>query len=218
MQIPNFIKQIPTQIDHACIVFIKKGTEAKLWIDLFAKAKFDEFTQTDFCKQHLTPLFERNLAPLKKDDYRLIQRCFTGALLLNALAIKIFGIGALPLAAGAGTLMMMGVSYFMREKVNQHFNKIAWDEIDKIRKTAHTITRENLKFAEISTNRSKLNGKEFERLESDFKQLDEQIRIFREVVQSPHEIDIADSKQALVNYLTGLQQKLVADKIVEPLT
>lgn len=222
MQVPHFIKKIPNQIEYGCMLFITKGAEAKHRIDNFAQTKFNQFIQTDFCKQNLTPFYERHFSyltfpPLTNDDYVFIKRSLMGALLLNIIAVKTLGIGMLPLAATAGILLMQGVYYIMLEKVHKHFNEIAWNQIDQIRKTAHTITRDKQQFAAINKNRVYLTRKEFDHLEPDFKQLDDQIRIFRDVVLSPTKIDITDSKEALIAYLTSFQNKLAVDKVVEPL-
>src|SRR5262249_35833737 len=133
------------------------------------------------------------------------------------IAINIFTIGALPLAAGGVTLILL----YLQNRVHKHFNEIAWDYVDQIRKFAHVTTAENQKFANISLLRAYLMRPEFKRLDSELKLLDEEIRKFREVVLKSHGEDqknLQDSKQAFINFLEGLQREKLAPYLdIEPL-
>lgn len=212
MQVPNFIRQIPVQFDHACRSFIIKGAEAQQWIAQYAKTKIDGIGRSDLWQQYAKDIYERNIEPLTKFDYFLFAGSLATALLVIKLAINRFTIGALPLAAGGSTLIVMGSYYISRYRVRKHFNEIAWEYVDQIRKFAHVTTSKNKEIDDIIQLRAYLRRPEFAHWDSDLKLLDEEIRKFREALLKPHSEDKKEIVKAHLDLLRTHIPNPSADK------
>lgn len=107
-----------------CTVVITKGAEAKEKVSTFASENFKAATESQIWKENGKPVYERTVGKLDKYDYLLLGGAAATAGAVIALAVKIFSIGVLPLAAGAGTLIVLGAGLIVRERVRcQHNNK-----------------------------------------------------------------------------------------------
>lgn len=212
MQIPNFIRQIPIQCNHAYQTCIAKGVAAQHRISNYCKNKIHAIGQSRLW-QHYSPMIGAyHFKALMLFDYAL----FAGSLITAAIGIKLivnrFTIGALPLAAGAGTLLVMGAFYLSRYRVHKYFNEIAWDYIDQIRRLIHVTDSKNQKFADISQLRSHLMQPQFKRLDDELKMLDEEIRKFRATVLTANIQDKKDIVKAHLAVLRSIVTNSSIDK------
>lgn len=212
MFIPNFIRQIPTHMDNALRQVIIKGAEAKHWLTDYWTTKRDEFSQFTWWQESGKPFYERNIKPLTKIDYLRLTGSVLTAVLLTTVAMRRFGVGAFPLAASGGTLIVMGAYYLSRNTVQKHFDEKAWGHIDQIRRIAHKITDKNQKFGDINQHRTPLMQPEFKHLDDDLKKLDEEISKFKTAVLSPSCEDKKQIIKAHLTYLRTLVQANAQDK------
>lgn len=202
MHVPKFISQIPVQFNHAFHSVSVKGSNAKKGAVNFLKSRGDHFAQSDFWKNYGKPLYERNIEPLKKGDYLFLAGMTCVAAAVVIVAIKIFTIAAFPLALGCASLIFMGTCSYLSNQTRQHFDDLAWDRVDEIRKLADKTTPNNQNFGDISAERAHLSKPVFNHLKDDLKQLDEEIRAFKSAVISSN---YEDKKKIIKTHLTLLK-------------
>lgn len=132
MQFNQLFKQVSCSFDYAsdaffsgCTVVINQGTKAKESVNRFACGIFETAKESELWKQQGLPLYNRTIDKLTTLDYFLLGGAAATALAVINLAVKIFGIGVLPLAAGAGTLIILGAGLIVRERVRSQHNQTA---------------------------------------------------------------------------------------------
>ncbi len=81
----------------------------------------------------IQPLHNRYIAPLKISDYAFLSAALATAIAITTLSVAFFSIGALPLGAGAGTLVLMGAWAVMQDRLNHYFNEKAAPLVEKIK-------------------------------------------------------------------------------------
>lgn len=137
-------------------------------------------------EQWIKPWFDRHIKPLEKGDYLLMITVVAIAALALGCALLKFGVAALPLGLGAAGLIIGLCGFYLHKKVQQHFDDIAWEHLDQIRRSAHDITDKNQDFQEVVKERAALEKPEFQHLKDDLKNLDEETRRFRKDATAPH--------------------------------
>jgi hypothetical protein len=219
MLIPQCIQHIPTQINEAFDWTIHKGAQAKQGVADYWRIKCQDYSQSKFWQQIGKPFYERHIQPLNLIDYLLLSGGLATAILVTIVAVKILTVAVFPLAAAGGTLIVMGAFSLLRHKVRQHFNEMAWENIDQIRRIVHQMETTDPKFSEIIEERAQLMQPKFEYLKEDLKQLDKETNKFRKtalcVTTTPSVLE--DSRQAFIAYLKGLQSKLASYRVIETL-
>lgn len=115
-----------------CTVVITKGAEAKEKVSTFASENFKAAAESQIWKEKGEPAYSRTVGKLDNYDYLLLGSAAATAGAVVALAVKIFSIGALPLAAGAGTLIILGAGLIVRERVRCQHNKTAKVHLDTL--------------------------------------------------------------------------------------
>lgn len=132
MQFNQLFKQVSCGFHNAsdaflsgCTVVINQGTKANESVNRFACGIFETAKESELWKQQGLPLYNRTIDKLTTLDYFLLGGAAATALAVIDLAVKIFGIGFLPLAAGAGTLIILGAGLIVRERVRSQHNQTA---------------------------------------------------------------------------------------------
>lgn len=212
IQVPNFISQIPDQLNDAFIQVIVKGAEITKSITDYFETKRNDFIQTDFWQQQGKPFYERNIEPLDTTDYLLLGGSLCSAVLITAVTVSIFTVAAFPLALGGGTLLFAGACTYSRYRVRKHFDNLAWDHIDEIRRLSYKTSSKQQYFGNISEERARLMQPEFSHLDIQIKELDEELRKFRNVVLSADCNDKKNVVKAHLTYLVNLVQTSAHDK------
>ena len=219
MLIPQCIQHIPTQINEAFNWTIRKGAQAKQGVADYWRIKCREYSQSTFWQQMGKPFYERHIQPLNLTDYLLLSGGLATAILVTIVAVKILTVAVFPLAAAGGTLIIMGAFSLSRHRVRQHFNEIAWENIDQIRRIVHQMETTDPQFSEISEERAQLMPSKFEHLKEDLDRLDQETDKFQKIAlcETTTPPRLEDSRQAFIAYLKGLQSKL-SYRAIEPLS
>lgn len=218
MSIPRFIPSIPAYVHTAWNKVSHVGQLAKNRVAKFIESKRNYWKETNFWKQHGKSFYARNIKPLNKMDFLLLTGSLLIASVIVLIASSVFGIGAFPLAMGAGALLVLGAWSFSRNRVRNHFNEIAWEHVNAMRKAAHQMTYTHQQFGPIHHYKGFLAQPEFEHLKEDIKQLDQELFKFRDAVTKiAPGADLTDSKKAFIEHLEALQRKLAQHKPIEKL-
>lgn len=215
MQIPQVIRNIPTNIQKGWVNIASIPTKSKELAMNHLSAKQEYWRQTDFWKQYGDSFYERNIQPLDKIDFMLLTGSLTIASTVMFIALTYLGIGALPLTLGLDSLTVFASYSFSRQRIITYFNEIAWEHVDGMRRTANEIIQKNQKFAEICEYKNSLMERKFEHLKEEVNGLDREINAFKKSVQGT---DLPDGKGAFITYLEGLQHRLAPYKEIEKLT
>lgn len=211
MYITNFTPLISSHLNHAW-EWIKK-TQTKQKVAHYWQQKAENFNQSEFWQQYGKPFYKCNIQPLNRTDYFLLGGSLCAAWLTTQIAIKVFTVAAFPLALGLGTLLVTGAYSFSRYRLRKHFDDIAWNHLEEIRQTiAHVNTDKNQQIKRITQHYNLLQQPEFVHLDSDLKQLNEEMRHFRKIALSPSYEDQKIIVQSHLNYLEALVKGEVGDE------
>lgn len=177
--------------------------------------QFQKLSELSLWKQHGKPLYERHIKPLDTTCFLLLTASIALAVLVMAAAVKIIGQAGAPAGAVLDCFLIMGSLTYCRQHIKKHFDRLAWDELDLIRKVVKDVDFLNPDFSAINQSRAKLLEPQFQHLEADIKSLDEKIRQFKEnVIKSPHAADAPQIKKALMENVSDLQQKIDKNKTI----
>ena len=83
------------------------------------------------------PWFERNVKALDPCDLMLLVAGLGVSLGVTRLALEQYGWIAFPLSLGAGAVIMAICFYSVQKVTEQHYNDLAWEQIDQMRRAAH---------------------------------------------------------------------------------
>jgi hypothetical protein len=208
MQIPGFIRNIPSHLQSAWerAGAIKQETQHLVANQWAAAHRY--CNQTSLWQQYAKPIYERNIKPLNKIDYTLLTGGLISAGTVMAVSMSIFGLAAFPIAIGTDTFLVLGSWSLSRHRLQKHFNEIAWDYADQIRRAVNDITSKNRSFVEITRFKGLLEKPEFAHLEQDVKQLNDEIEKFRKVASGPY---YQEKKQTVKAHLSILKRLVNKD-------
>lgn len=212
MSVPQVFSQIPSYLDAACQYVDSKSHQAKDWIVARFDTMQDFVVKSELWIQTGKPFYDRRIKPLDKTDLITI----TGALILSGfimkLALKILGKGILPLAAGIGAIMVSGAVYYSQYRLQKHFDEIAWDHVDNIRRFANATTLRKHHFGKMAKYRGRLQKSEFEHLKEQLKTLDSEIVKFKKAAKTPQMKDEQDAAKALLKFMNTVPNTPATDK------
>ena len=203
------------------LFFINKGVEAQKKIVNYTKEKIHRLSSTTLWKKAIypavKPLHECYIAPLEKLDYSILAGSLASALLLSSLAALLFGAASLPIAAGAGTLILIGGYQIIRLRVEKKFNREASKEIDQILSCIQKMKDKKTQtqnYKEILRIKENLNNKKYDHLDGSRKELDEQIRTYAKTLfsrsSSLKPLDSQHAKGVIKSHLEAIKNRLLA--------
>lgn len=202
MHISEFTRYIPASFFEAWQRIKNQTQSIHEYCMHYWQTKSQEYAEHELWKQYGKPFYKRNIEPIDRTDLVLLGGGFIAAALTIVVAINIFGAAILPLSIGAGALIISETFSFSRQRITDHFNDLAWDSVDTIRRAAHRINNESQEFQEIQKARDSLQQPVFNHLEEKLKNLDEKIREFRRAVLTPH---YENQQQIVIGHLAALK-------------
>ncbi len=212
MDIPQIFRQIPDYLDNACQYVDRTSHRAADWIVETFQSIHDNFVTSSFWIQIGKPFYDRKIKPLDRTDLITISASIILAVLVMKLALKIFGRGILPLAAGIGTLIVGGAIYYSHYRLQKHFDVIAWDHVDNIRRFVHATTTGKHHFGKMARYRILLNNPEFGHLEDRLKMLDTEQKKFEKAARTPQMQDQLTAVKAQLTAMNAVPAIPQADK------
>ncbi len=118
-------------------------------------------------------------------------------------ALKVCTIALFPLITGVAALIVGGALSVSYNRLDKHFNDIAWDQVDEIRRIIYRVTPENSMF-DISKPLKELRKPEFKHLEKDIEQLEKAHESFHKQLSAPYFFE--NKQQSLKLLLEHIQE------------
>lgn len=181
MNIPEYIRHIPATMEATWKQITDVGQSIHAWFLKFWETKCQDCIQHPLWQNYGKPFYIRNIQPLDRTDFILLAGSLAAADLVITIALEFFGNASLPPAIAIGILIFLNTFSFSRQRINKYFNDIAWGHVNLIRKAVHETTYKNLKFDQIEQQTKKLEEPQFSHLEARFKELNEEVRKFKNV-------------------------------------
>lgn len=148
---------------------------------------------------HVKPFYERHIEPIDKGDCTLLAATLLISSAIVGIALKIFGVKALPFAVSAGVLLFVWSCSICARRIQRQFDAQAWQIVNDMRKECFLIKNEESQFQVVQDMVKTLDKPIFSHFAADYKALSTEIDYFAS--KSEHE---KSSKKVVMNYLSHL--------------